>query len=228
MTVVLSLKVYKDIQDQDALPFSISPIHFPGPIPSEKHTPNSLFQGRETVRTHHFLHPTNTNRTYTSRKKSVTPDLTPPSPHKGKMCYYRETTFRCGHTRKLPIPPCRLLPSCSIVHDLVELSEDLGSVRAAIRMLNLGQTRLQGYREVLGQIMHNFPAFFGHGSSNGSRTLDSLRELETYLEGEINRMGTVRERDRVNVFCSDSCWEGVCEMGREEQFRRGHFQRQYY
>lgn len=41
----------------------------------------------------------------TSRTANHTRTSTPPPHTLNKMCQYRVTTFRCGHTRKLPIPP---------------------------------------------------------------------------------------------------------------------------
>lgn len=145
------------------------------------------------------------------------------------MCQYRTTTFRCNHTLVLPLGPCHLRPPCDTYHDLIELTNDLGSVCAAIRMSNLNQHHLPGYQTLVGRIRRNFPSWFGHGSANGDRTADSLRQLEAYLEGEIEGLAgaDVRVRERSGGFCLDSCWEAMVVMGREEQRRRGHFNGSY-
>lgn len=146
------------------------------------------------------------------------------------MCRYITTTFRCAHTLTLPLGPCPLHPPCDTYHDLIELTNDLGSVRAAIRMCNLNQHHLPGYQHLLGKIRQNYPSWFGHGSANGGRRIDSLRQLEGYLEGEIEGVaggGGGRVWERSEGWCVDSCWEAVVGMGREEQVRRGGFNGSY-
>lgn len=164
----------------------------------------------------------------TSRTANHTRTSTPPPHPLNKMCQYRVTTFRCGHTRKLPIPPCHLRPAgCSAAHDLVELSNDLGQVRAAIRMTNLRQN-IPGYHRLIAQIRANYGSWFGHGSANGDRVVESLRQLEHYLAREIDAVATnVTVWDWSEVYCLDSCWEAMVAMGREEQWRRGNFQGSY-
>ncbi|KAL2047598.1 hypothetical protein N7G274_000640 [Stereocaulon virgatum] len=135
------------------------------------------------------------------------------------MCRYNLLLHRCAHTRKTPAPrTCTNTPTCVDAHaQLLELTRDLSTTRKAIRAHHTADTSNNGTT----QLKTNYKSFFGHGSGNGSRVIDSLEQLEDYLDGEIKGVCTdTNPVVRSNTFCEDGCWESVQIQAREESERR--------
>ncbi|CAF9925709.1 hypothetical protein IMSHALPRED_006761 [Imshaugia aleurites] len=136
------------------------------------------------------------------------------------MCRYRVVTFRCGHQRKTPLPPCDLQPECTDDQaELLERTRDLSDVRAAIR-LHHADRNSPTYPPCLARIRNHYASFFGPRSTNGDDVVASLEDVERYLDGEIKATAqNVTERVESEYLCADRCWEGLVILGREEQER---------
>ena len=134
------------------------------------------------------------------------------------MCRYRVTKYRCNHKEKNVILHCDLGPTCDDDHiTLLHLKADMTDVRGAIRLHHTNTLHTQ-YQPLLSHLRDKYRSFFSRRSGNQGDVEGGLRQVETYLDGEIEAIAVnVVERFRVERFCDDGCWEGM--VIREEEWR---------
>lgn len=137
------------------------------------------------------------------------------------MCRYRVTKYRCNHKLKNILLPCSFHRNCTRdTAALHEMTGDMKKVRAAIRLLN-SDPHTSDYELLIDYICAEYASFFGRRSGHGSDVMASLRDIERYLDGEIEAIGqNVVERFRSAELCKDDCWEGLVLMEREEHEKR--------
>ena len=138
------------------------------------------------------------------------------------MCWYDIAKYRCGHTFKNPAPGCDNYPDC--IDDnarLLEFRRDISITRKCIRDYRTDDRDNANYTYRIDQLKADYKDFFGRGSGNVNRTIDSLEQLEEYLDGEIGAIcRNTNPVVRIDAFCEDGCWQSVQIQAREDQERR--------
>lgn len=137
------------------------------------------------------------------------------------MCRWRVTKYRCNHKVKNILLPCSFHRTCTRdTAAILELTADMKNVRVAIRLLNT-DPHTSDCEALIAHIRAGYASFFGRGSGHGSDVMASLRDIERYLDGEIEAIGqNVVERFRSAELCKDDCWEGIVLLEREEHEKR--------
>lgn len=117
--------------------------------------------------------------------------------------------------------PCNSHRTCtSDTAALLQLTADMKDVRVAIRLLNT-DPHTSDCEVAIAGIRAEYASFFGRGSGHGSDVMASLRDIERYLDGEMEAIGqNVVERIMSAELCKDDCWEGKMLVEREECEKR--------